>query len=191
MTDNINAYVRNLPFLSVGRIMACLSMFYIACSLRYILLVLPPPEILNLWKTTQTGNWQQKKIEELQMIVKFQEARISSLENRCKEPVDKVTELERSLKKQSVLITQLEARVDEFEALLKIENDALAKHARLANSKHHSSIFKNSISPVRIGKCKRYVIFSFKKQGCCLVYTFFVEIEITLLSFLLTTKQST
>lgn len=95
-----------------------------------------------------------KKIEELQMIVKFQEARISSLENRCKEPVDKVTELERSLKKQSVLITQLEAKVDEFETLLKIENDALAKHALLANSKHHSSILKNSISPVRIGKCK-------------------------------------
>lgn len=57
-------------------------------------------------------------------------------------------------KKQSALITQLDARVDEFETLLKIENDALAKHALLANSKHHSSIFKNSISPVRIGKCK-------------------------------------
>lgn len=81
------------------------------------------------------------KIEELQMIVKFQEARISSLENRCKEPMDKVSELERSLKKQSVLITQLEAKVDEFETMLKIENDTIAKHAPPASSKQHSSIF--------------------------------------------------
>lgn len=106
------------------------------------------------------------------MIVKFQEARISSIENRCKEPMDKVTELERSLKKQSVLITQLEARVDEFETLLKIENDALAKHALLANSKHHSSIFKNSISPVRIGK-RKICHFQFQKVGLLSSSSFF------------------
>lgn len=154
MTDNINAYVRNLPFLIVGRIMACLSMF-LYCML-FALYSSGAASTRNTEPLDNNSDWKlaMKKIEELQMIVKFQEARISSLENRCKEPVDKVTELERSLKKQSVLITQLDAKVNEFETLLKIENDALAKHALLANSKHHSSILKNSISPVRIGKCK-------------------------------------
>lgn len=79
-----------------------------------------------------------KKLKELQMIVKVQEA---SLDNTCKESVDKVTELERNLKKQSVFITQLEAKVDEFETMLKIENDTIAKHAPPASSKQHSSIF--------------------------------------------------
>lgn len=152
MTDDINAYVRNLPFLIVGRIMACLFMF-LYCML-FALYSSGAASTRNTEPLDNNSDWKlaMKKIEELQMIVKFQEARISSLENRCKEPVDKVTELERSLKKQSVLITQLEAKVDEFETLLKIENNALAKHALLANSKHHSSILKNSISPVRIGK---------------------------------------
>lgn len=46
-----------------------------------------------------------KKIEELQMIVKFQEVRISSLENSLKKPIDQVIELKSILKKQSVSYT--------------------------------------------------------------------------------------
>lgn len=93
-----------------------------------------------------------KKIEELQMIVKFQEVRTSSLENSLNEPIDQVTELKSILKKQSVRITQLETRVDELETMLKEENVAIGKHARdlLANSKTPSSISKNGFSMVRI-----------------------------------------
>lgn len=107
-----------------------------------------------------------KKIEELQMIVKFQEVRISSLENSLKKPIDQVIELKSILKKQSVRITQLETRADELETMLKEENVAIGKHARdlLANSKEPSSISKNGFSMVRIDECKKFVIFCLKKK---------------------------
>lgn len=107
-----------------------------------------------------------KKIEELQMIVKFQEVRTSSLENSLNKPNDQVTELKSILKKQSVRITQLETRVDELETMLKDENVGIGKHARdlLANSKTPSSISKNGFSMVRIDECKKCVIFCLKKN---------------------------
>lgn len=107
-----------------------------------------------------------KKIEELQMIVKFQEARISSLENRCNDPIVQVTEQERILKKQSVRITQLEARVEELETMFKEENVAYQKHARelLANPKQPSSNSRNAFAMVRIGKCKIMCYFLFEKK---------------------------
>lgn len=107
-----------------------------------------------------------KKIEELQMIVKFQEVRTSSLENSLNKPNDQVTELKSILKKQSVRITQLETRVDELETMLKDENVGIGKHARdlLANSKTPSSISKSGFSMVRIDECKKCVIFCLKKN---------------------------
>lgn len=115
-----------------------------------------------------------KKIEELQMIVKFQDARISSLENRCKEPMNQMTELERSLKKQSVRITHLEARVEELETKLKDENVAYEKHARelLANQKQPSSSSTNECSIVRIGRCKIMCHFLFEKISFKLGYLY-------------------
>lgn len=86
-----------------------------------MLFALYPSDVAST-KITESldNNWKlaMKEIEELQMIVKFQEVRIFSLEKRCKiEPIDQVTELESILKKQSVRITQLEARVDELEII--------------------------------------------------------------------------
>lgn len=106
--------------------MACPSLFFY-CML-FALYSSGAAFTRNTEPLENNSDWKlaMKKIKELQMIVKFQEA---SLENRCKESVDKVTELERSLKKQFVLITQLEARVDKFKTMLKIENDTIAKHA--------------------------------------------------------------
>lgn len=103
MTDNINAYVRNLPFLIVGGILACLSMF-LYCML-FALYSSGAASTRNTEPLDNNSDWKlaMKKIEELQMIVEFQEARISSLENRCKEPMDKVTELGAVLKSNLLL----------------------------------------------------------------------------------------
>lgn len=143
-----------------------------ACSVLYFMSFALYPSGVSSTKITKSldknSDWKlaMKKIEELQMIVKFQEVRISSLENSLKKPIDQVIELKSILKKQSVRITQLETRADELETMLKEENVAIGKHARdlLANSKEPSSISKNGFSMVRIDECKKCVIFCLKKK---------------------------